>query len=391
MAAGHSAAHGAIAGAFFATGLVFGTWAARIPAIEDALGLDKADLAMAFVALNAGAVAGLHASARLVIRFGSRAALRVALPLFALLLPAIGAAPGLAALAVILALSAMTNSVVDIAINANGVALERRHGRPVLSRLHAMHTLGGITGAAVGALAAWQSDDVMTHFAAVAGVTVMAAIAGGRWLDDGDAAPVAAAPAGRQPGWILALGALAFGVTLAEGSANDWAAVYLHDIGAGDSLAACGLAAFLAAMTIGRLTGDHLRTRVGVARLFRGAAFTAAAGLGGALVVRHPFAGLAGFALFGLGLSVTLPLALAAASHRATLLGRPAAAAVAQVSAIAYLGSFAGPMLIGALATGAGLPVALFVPALVVAAAGLGCGPVSSDIKRAAVGRRAWR
>jgi hypothetical protein len=64
-------------------------------------------------------------------------------------------------------------------------------------------------------------------------------------------------------------------------------------------------------------------------------------------------------------LSFTLPLALSAAGH---LHGdRPPAVTVARVSTIGYLGSFAGPGLIGALAGPLGLPVALGLPAVLVA------------------------
>jgi hypothetical protein len=70
-------------------------------------------------------------------------------------------------------------------------------------------------------------------------------------------------------------------------------------------------------MTVGRLAGDHVRQRIAAAPLVRGAALLAAAGLGIALLIGHPVAGLAGFALLGLGLSVTLPRPLGPRASRA--------------------------------------------------------------------------
>jgi MFS family permease len=174
-----------------------------------------------------------------------------------------------------------------------------------------------------------------------------------------------------RTGWVLGLGLLAWCVTLAEGSGNDWTAVYLHQLGASEAFAATGVVAFLGAMTLGRLAGDHLRARSGTVTLFRAAATTAAIGFGTALLVDEPTAGLVGFALMGLGLSITLPLLLGAASHRAADSGRSPAAAVAQVSMVAYLGSLTGPMLIGALTTTTTLRTALVVPAAAAAAAAL--------------------
>ncbi|NEE03896.1 MFS transporter [Phytoactinopolyspora halotolerans] len=362
-------AHLAAAGAFLVAGLVFGTWAARIPAIKADLGLTDGQLALVLIALNGGAVAGLQVGAWIVGRLGDRATVRLALPGYALFLVPIALAPNLPALTVAVAMSAVVNSIVDVAINTNGIGVERRSVRPVLSRLHALLTLGGIVGAGIAALAARLGIGVVPHFAGIAVAAAAAAIALSRWLaPDHPAVPVTdATPVSGR--WILGLGALAWCVTLGEGSGNDWTAVYLHRLGASEAVAATGVVAFLGAMTFGRLMGDHLRARFGTVILFRASAATAAAGLGTALLINVPAAGFVGFALLGLGVSVTLPLLLGAASHRAANAGRSPASAVAQVSMVAYLGSLSGPMLIGALATTTSLRTALMVPVAAAAVA----------------------
>jgi MFS family permease len=363
--------HLAAAGAFLVAGLVFGTWAARIPAIKTDLGLTDGQLAVALVALNGGAVVGLQIGAWVVGRLGSKATARLALPCYGVLLLPISLASHLPALCAALAVWAVVNSVVDVAINTNGVGVERRFVRPVLSRLHALLTFGGILGAGLGALAARLGIGVVPHFAGVAAAGAVAALALSRWLaPDHLATPVTEAPAVRTR-WILGLGLLAWCVTLAEGSGHEWTAVYLHQIGASESAAATGVVAFLSAMTFGRLAGDYLRARTGTATLFRASAATAAAGFGTALLVDAPAAGFVGFALLGLGVSVTLPLLLGAASHRAADTWRSPATAVAQVSMVAYLGSLTGPMLIGALATATSLRTALVVPVAAAAIAAL--------------------
>src|SRR4051794_26933348 len=122
---------------FFVTGAVFATWATRIPAVQQRLGLTAGDLALAFAALNAGAVVGLPAGGALTGRLGSRRALAVGFATFPPALVAVAAAPGLTPLLVALVAMAAANSVVDVAMNAQGVEVERRLGRPVLSGLHA--------------------------------------------------------------------------------------------------------------------------------------------------------------------------------------------------------------------------------------------------------------
>jgi Major Facilitator Superfamily len=394
------ARHG-VALTFLVTGVVFGTWSARLPAIRHALELSEGGLGVAFMGLNAGAVVGLQLGGALVPRTGSRAALRVALPAYAAALAGPAVAGDLAVLTLSLFVLALANSVVDVAMNAHGVAVERGVGRPVMSGFHAMLSLGVTVGAALGALAAAGGLGRTSHFLAVTAAGVAVAPLATRLLlpSRADAArpaeragrrrtvgaPARARPAGRRGtvaaallgGWsgrVVALGVLGFCLLLAEGSANDWAAVYLRDgVGATAGLAAVGVAGFSAAMTAGRLAGDRVAARLGPVAAFRGGALLAGGGFGVALLVGTPAAGLAGLGLFGAGLSLTFPLAISAAGH----LDGSAATAVARVSTLGYLGAFVGPGVIGALAARFGLPAALAVPAALVAATALAARKVA--------------
>ncbi|GIF78488.1 MFS transporter [Asanoa siamensis] len=374
--------YAAVAAAFLLCGLIFSTSMARLPALQHGLALSDGELAVALVGLNGGAVLGLQAGAVFCHRLGSRTTLRAVLPAFSLLLIPIAMAPTMPALVVTFAASAAVNGVIDVAINANGVAVERQSRRVVLSRLHAMLTLGGIIGAAASAVAAHFNVGVKSHFTvtAVAGAVAASLLTRGLTVDgNGGGTPTASPsarylPAPSRATWVIGFGGLGFCVMLAEGSANDWTAIYLHDLGGNDAFAASGVAIFLATMTVGRLAGDHIRQRIAAAPLVRGAALLAAIGLGTALLIGHPLAGLAGFAMLGLGLSVTLPVILGESAHRAARSGKSPAATVARVSTIAYLGSFLGPGLIGALAIVTSLETALLLPVAAAAVTGLGAG-----------------
>jgi hypothetical protein len=365
---------------FLITGVVFATWSARVPAIKQALQLSEGGLGVAFMGLNAGAVVGLQLGGVLVPRTGSRAALRLALPAYVAALVGPAVAGDLATLTVALFAIAAANSVVDVAMNAHGVAVEHGLGRPAMSGFHAMYSLGGTVGAVLGALAAAAGLGRTPHFLAVTGAGVALAALATRLLlpSRADAVPAAGARRPRATvladlvgGWsgrVLALGALGFCLLLAEGSAYDWAAVYLRDgVGAAPGAAAAGVAAFAAAMTIGRLAGDRVAAWLGPVVAFRSGALLAGTGFGASLLVGTPAAGLVGLGLLGAGLSLTFPLAISAAGR----LGGSAATAVARVSTLGYLGAFVGPGLIGALAGPFGLPAALALPAVLVAGTAL--------------------
>ena len=375
------------AACFLLTGVISASWASRVPAIKDGLDLSDGQFAIALLGLEAGAVLGLQLGGVVVPRTGSRRALIGSLlaSSAALLGPAF--APSLLVLAASLFAFAALNSVVDVAMNAQGVAVQRLVGRPVLSGLHAMHSLGGVIGAGAGALAAHLGTTPPPHFLVCAMAGVVGSLAAWPLLlpsrihakeehsEDG-----AADTSGLRRwfgGWsvsIVLLGTLAFCFTLAEGAGLNWSAVYIADaLGGTEALGAIGLGVFLGAVTLGRLVGDRLVSDLGAVRVFRAGAVLAGVGFGGALLVDAPVAGLIGLALLGAGIANALPLAIAAGGNAP---GETPATAAARVSTLGYLGSFVGPVLVGGLASLFSLPLALGLPALFVLAAALGARAV---------------
>lgn len=369
--------------AFLLTGFVFATWAARIPARKSDLGLSNGELALAFVGLNAGAVIGLQLGAVAVTRLGSRLVLRVALPLFAAMLIPIAYADGLWWLTVALAASAIVNSMVDVAINDQGVSLQNGYRRSLLSGLHAMHSLGGVAGAGLAALAAAAEWTVRAHFWLVAAFVAGFAVAALRRLlpPASDTQPHSSGTGrstllGDWNGRLLLLGGLAFVFTFAEGSGLDWSSVLLRDgRQAPAGVAAAGVAVFMGAISLGRLLGDRAINRYGPVLVFRCGAFLGGGGLVTGLLTGSVAGALAGLALFGLGLATLLPITISAAGATADV---PVPVAVARVSTVGYLGSFAGPGVIGLLAEITDLPTAMLVSGLAVAAMALAARAVSA-------------
>jgi hypothetical protein len=375
------------AACFLLTGIISASWASRVPAIKDGLALSDGQFAIALLGLEAGAVLGLQLGGLVVPRTGSRRALTTSLVMFscALLGPAL--APSLLVLAASLFVFAGLNSVVDVAMNAQGVAVGRLVGRPVLSGLHAMHSLGGVLGAGAGALAARLGVVPSAHFLACAAAAVAAGLTIWPLLlpsrVDAEEKLSANEGAGLRGlrrwfgGWsspVALLGGLAFCFTLAEGAGLNWSAVYVADTLEGtEALGAVALGVFLGAVTLGRMGGDRLVSRFGPIRVFRVGAVLAGVGFGGALLVDALAAGLIGLALLGVGIANALPLTIAAGGNAP---GETPATAAARVSTLGYLGSFVGPVLVGGLASLSNLPLALGLPALLVLATTFGARAV---------------
>ncbi|MEU4226511.1 MFS transporter [Nonomuraea sp. NPDC026600] len=352
---------------FFLAGAAIGTWTARIPAIKQDLGLSDGRLSLALLAIAAGAVVGMQAVGRLVDRYGSS---RVMIPAallqgVVLVLPAY--AVNLGALAAALFGFGVVHGVLDVSMNANAVEVERAWGRPIMSSFHAVFSIGGFAGAAAGGLFAHLALSPAATFLSVGVVVALLAAWAASWALRSRPAPVTSEDGVRPglPKGVLFLGVLAFCCLVGEGAAADWSSVYLReDLAASAGFAAAGYAAFSIMMTAGRLAGDRLAVRFGPVALVRGCGLLATAGLGLALTVGHPVAGVAGFGCFGAGLSCIVPQVFSAAGHRdPAFAGR----ALARVASIGYLGFLSGPVLIGGLAELSGLPRALGVPALLAA------------------------
>jgi MFS family permease len=343
------AARLAVSAVFFLNGAGVGNWVVRIPSVRDRLGLTESALGVALLGAAVGALVAMPIAGRLVARHGSRPVSRVGAVAFAVALALPALAPTLPLLVLALVAFGAGNGVLDVAMNAQASTVEARYGRPIMSRFHALFSLGGLAGAALGGFAADLGIPAPAHLALVAlvaGVATAGSVTA--MLPAGaDAAPEHAAFS-RPSRPLVVLGIVAFCVLFGEGAMADWSAVYLRDVArAGPGEAAAGYAAFSLMMAAGRAVGDGLTERLGPTRLVAGAGALAALGLAAALAVGTPWAAVAGFGLVGAGLSVVFPTVLATAGR---LPGTAPGPAIAAVSTFGYTGFLAGPPLIGFLA-----------------------------------------
>jgi MFS family permease len=351
---------------FLLYGTLIGVWTARIPAVKERLGLTDGLLSLALLALAAGAIVGMQLVGTLVDRHGTRRVLTPVAVIDGFLLVPVALAPNLATLALALFAFGIVHGTLNVAMNARGVEVERSWGSPIMSSFHAAYSIGGFLGAAAGGAFAAAGAGPTVTFVSVA--VVLAAIAAWAVTVPFTPPPHPATGVRQKSGslhGVLLLGALAFCALIGEGAAADWSTVYVRDsLGGSPALAAGAYAAFFAAMTAGRLAGDPLTARYGPVAVVRFGGLLAAGGLGGALLIGHPVAGVIGFGLLGAGLSTIAPQVFSAAGARNP--DRPARA-IARAASIGWLGFFAGPVLIGGGATVVGLPVALALPVVLAA------------------------
>ncbi|HZM82352.1 MAG TPA: MFS transporter [Candidatus Limnocylindrales bacterium] len=360
---------------FFLFGTALGAWTARIPAVKSRLALTDGRLSIALLAFAAGCIVGMAVLGRLTDRFGTR---RVMLPVAfgeGLLLVPPAYVDSLVLLCLALFVFGAVHGTLNIAMNASAVEVQRAWGGPIMSSFHAIYSIGGFVGAVVGGLFARAGLGAGVTFVCVGAGVVLLALWASAWALP-SASPRTTEVSGENSrlSWypLIILGLLAMCALVGEGAAADWSAVYMRDnLHSSAAVATYAFAAFSAMMMVGRLVGDRLTRWLGPVWLVRASGVLASAGLGAALLIGHPVAGIAGFACVGAGMSCIAPQVFSAAGNR-----DPARAgrALSVVVSLGYLGFLLGPILIGAASTAVGLPAALAIPAVLALFVSLGAG-----------------
>jgi fucose permease len=353
---------------FFVYGAVLATWVSRIPLIKQELGLDTAELSLALLGSPVGLILAMQFVSALVERWTSAAVTRwaVVAACVAMVLPAL--AWNLGSLAAALLLLGLSLGSLDIAMNTQGVAIERGYARPIMSGVHGMYSVGVLAGAAVGAVAAHADVEPLVHFAVAAVVLAALGVWGSLALlgeeadapaphDEAEDIPLRLA---RHPR-LIALGVIAFCCLVAEGAVDDWSGVYLHEEqGASLGVAPLAAAACGAGMAIGRFGGDAVIARLGRPATLTWASLVAGAGMTLAVLAPEPGVAIAAYGLLGLGVATIVPIAFTLAGNAP---GIPPAWGISRVTTLGYAGLFSSPPVIGLVAQVTSLTFALAIPA----------------------------
>ena len=344
------AARLAVSAIFFANGAMIANWFARVPDVKLGLGLSEGALSLGLFAMAIGALISQPTAGWVIGKVGSLkvTAVMALANCAALVLP--GFAPSLPFLMAALFLFGASNGALDVAMNAQAALVERRYARPIMSSFHALWSVGGLIGAAIGGYAAARGLLTGTHFliAAAAGMAVMLIALRGL-IPDGPVASSGHEPAFALPTRALApMGIVALCALICEGAIGDWGAIYLREgLGSPAGVAAAGYAIFALMMAGGRFAGDWLATRFGSGKVVRTGGGLVVAGIGLALVSSAPAVAIAGYGLVGAGVSCIFPLIMSAAARTP---GVAPGVGIAAMATAGYTGFLIGAPLIGGMA-----------------------------------------
>lgn len=367
---------------FFGSGLLFATWAGRLPTIRDELSFSPAQMGLLLLVGSLASILVLPISGVVIQRLGVAPVIRVTALVGAvgMMITAALVEAGLAvAVAVTFFLYIAGWSLWDVAMNVHGARAEQAAGRAYMPLFHAGFSLGTIVGALTGWAAEHLHLGLLPHVSVVATAVAVAMWVSLRWFlpeaphapgpDDRAAAGAgssgatgAAAPrrlrvldAWREPRTLL-IGIMVLAFSLTEGAANDWLALGVVDgFDADNATGTLGFALFVTFMTAMRLLAMRLLDRFGRVTILRLCAALATVGLAVfAFAPTLPLA-LVGVALWGVGSALGFPVGMSAASDEP----EHAAVRVSVVSTIGYVAFLVGPPVLGLLAEWVGYRHAL--------------------------------
>jgi MFS family permease len=376
----------AIFAIFLASGLSISTWAARVPAIRDTIDVTRGDLGLMLLVGGVASILGLSVSSVVLARWGAKRGMLVAMLVFAVGVAVIGIGTDLARSWLVVTLGLVLwgfgNGALDVMMNVEGAAIEKKTGRTILPLFHAFFSFGTVIGAGLGVVAITLGMNPLVHLSIIAVVIVVIAFvsvanvpANEAVLDPGTPQEKAgwrdrlhlALSAWKEPR-TYALGVVMLGMAFAEGGANDWLALGVVDgHGADEALGAAALAVFSVSMTVVRVFGGPLVDRFGRVATLRVLAVTATVGL--LLFILAPNIPLVfvGAALWGMGVSLGFPLGMSAAADDPA----KAAARVSAAATIGYVAFLAGPPVLGFISEHLGLLNTLYILVALIVASGL--------------------
>jgi MFS family permease len=370
--------------AFLINGFSVGNFVSRIPDFKYELGISNGVLGASLFCASIGVLAALRPTSRAAAKYGSGPVVRLSAFTLALAVPFVGFLFNLPWFLFSLFIYGVLSSIHDLSINAHAAALENKAGKRVMSAFHAMWSIGGLTGGAIGGVLASFNVSILIHAIGVGLFIALVALLTRNWFlpAEADQHVIEKHEKRKTPRRFLILGLLGLCGALGEGAASDWGGVLAREtFEASTLMSALPYVFFSATMVIGRLSGDFLAHKFGVVKLLTWSGFIAGTGLTAGLFAGNIYGVIIGWLLLGIGVSTVIPMLISATGTLANekYSGQVSAAeGVALVTGVAYFGFVIGPPLIGFISEIVTLRWAMLLPAVLAIIFGLSAKKVLS-------------
>ena len=335
---------------FCAHGLVFSSWASRIPIIKDALSINEAELGTLLLLMPIGQLSTMVLAGKLISIQGSSWIIKRCFLLYPVFLLLIGISPSYWTLAIVLFFFGVTGNLCNIAMNTQAIEIEAITKRTLLSSCHGAWCLAGLVGALIGLLMININICTFYHFVFVFILVLLL------WLYSKSNLTNIAHKTARQKQSIfksvnptlVALGITGFLSMAIEGAMFDWSGVYFQTIvRAPENLIILGYTSFVLMMTLGRFVGNRVIEKYGKKTVLQSCGILMSGGLFLSVFFPELWVCIIAFMIIGLGGSLSVPSIYSTVGQVSKV---APSIALSFVSSISFLGFLIGPPLIGYIA-----------------------------------------
>ncbi|WP_300690862.1 MFS transporter [Chryseobacterium sp.] len=337
---------------FFAHGLVFSSWASRIPVIKNALSINEAELGTLLLLMPVGQLSTMVLAGKLISRYGSSQVIKSCFLFYPVFLLLIGISPSYWVLGAVLFFFGVSGNLCNIAMNTQAIEIETMTKRTLLSSYHGAWCFAGLAGALVGLLMININVDTFYHF-----IFIFILVAG-LWLYCRQhltniihkVEPQTQSIFKSVNPTLVGLGIIGFLSMAIEGAMFDWSGVYFQTIvKAPEKLVILGYTSFILMMTLGRFVGNRVIEKYGKKTVLQGCGILMSSGLFLSIFFPELWVCIIAFMIIGLGGSLSVPSVYSAVGQVSTV---APSIALSFVSSISFLGFLMGPPLIGYIAEG---------------------------------------
>lgn len=345
---------------FGAVGLVYGIFTSRLPALKAMSGANDAQIGFLLLAMGSSALCGLLFSGFMMERAGPKKLMAAAALFSTVAMIIAGLSFSYWQLLVFCMLYGLGNGFCDVAMNAQGMTIERRYDRLCMSSLHASFSLGGVLGSASGSVfAAFELSPFWNLLLISAAFMTLLPWAYKNTVPASAPGRKAKEPKQRLPLFVYFLGCMAMLCYVSEGSVGEWGSVLLHSVKrASQQEAALVFGCFCVSMVIGRFFGDRLRVLFGAFRIVLFGSLISGAAMAVVLLSAQPAVCLCAYAVMGIGFAPVVPILYSLGGR---VRGVSPSRASSAISVLAYSGILFFPPFLGMLGQSIGLGRALWI------------------------------
>ena len=339
---------------FFLSGIITATWAARIPDVQQRLGVNDAEWGLVLFAMPLGLVTGLPISNWIVAQYSARRIMVATSIVFAILLLLLPLANSKWILAGLLFLFGLLRNATNFSINTFSIEVQKHYDRPIISTFHGVWSVACLLAAGLGTWMIAEGIIPFWHFMIVTFVAIALCIlyrnGGYGNKPEKNHRPKLLIKPTR---YLFLLGLITLCSMIGEVTMFDWGVNYFRNsIKVEDKWSTAGYTAYTIAMVVGRLTGDRIIAAYGFIRMLMITGALMAIGFFMAILFPYFLSACIGFLLIGLGNSILVPMVYSLAGQSKEM---SPGNAIATVTMVGYAGFLAGPLVVGTISEAVGM------------------------------------